>query len=46
MLKSTRDLNEQRKRILDKGKVIPEIKEIEESGKGFTKPELTSDSDE
>ncbi len=46
MLKSTRDLNEQQKRILDKGKVIPEIKEIEESGKGFTKPELTSDSDE
>ncbi|NBQ93344.1 MAG: DNA recombination protein RmuC [Micrococcales bacterium] len=42
LLKSTRDLNEQQKKMLDKGKVIPVINEIEDGTRGFTKPELTA----
>lgn len=45
LLKSTRDLNEEQKKILDKGKTIPEITGIEETTRIFTKPELTTDKE-
>lgn len=45
LLKSTRDLNEEQKKILDKGKTIPEVPGIEETTRIFTKPELTADKE-
>ncbi|MEY4655248.1 MAG: DNA recombination protein RmuC [Rhodoluna sp.] len=42
LLKSTRDLNEEQKKILDKGKTIPELPGIEDTTRIFTKPELTA----
>jgi DNA recombination protein RmuC len=42
LLKSTRDLNEQQKKMLDKGKMIPNLSEIEDATRTFTKPELTA----
>ena len=45
LLKSTRDLNEEQKKILDKGKTIPELAGIEETTRIFTKPELTADKE-
>jgi len=42
LLKSTRDLNEQQKKMLDKGKMIPKLSEIEDATRTFTKPELTA----
>lgn len=41
LLKSTRDLNQEQKRMLDKGKPVPLINEIEDAPRTFTKPELT-----
>ncbi len=46
LLKSTRDLNEQQKKILDKGKPIPEVTEIDKTSRIFTKPELTAKPEE
>lgn len=45
MLKSSRDLNDQQMRILDRGKAIPEITGIEETTRIFTKAELTSEEE-
>lgn len=45
MLKSSRDLNDQQMKILDRGKTIPEITGIEETTRIFTKPELTSEEE-
>lgn len=42
LLTSTRRLNDKSKNILDGGKPVPSIDEIEESTDTFTKPELTS----
>lgn len=42
LLTSTRRLNDKSKNILDGGKPVPGIIEIEESADVFTKPELTS----
>lgn len=42
LLTSTRRLNDKSKNILDGGKLVPPIDEIEESTDTFTKPELTS----
>ncbi len=42
LLTSTRRLNDKSKNILDGGKPVPAIGEIEESTDTFTKPELTS----
>ena len=46
LLSSTRKLNEKSKNILDGGKVIPALIEVEESADTFTKPELTEGSTE
>ena len=45
MLKSSRDLNDQQMKILDRGKTIPEIAGIEETTRIFTKSELTSEEE-
>lgn len=45
MLKSSRDLNDQQMKILDRGKPIPEIAGIEETTRIFTKSELTSEEE-
>lgn len=42
LLTSTRRLNDKSKNILDGGKPVPSIDEIEESTDTFTKPELTA----
>jgi DNA recombination protein RmuC len=42
LLTSTRKLNEKSKGILDGGKPVPELIEVDESVDTFTKPELTS----
>lgn len=45
LLTSTRRLNEKSKNILDGGKPVPGLVEIEESTDSFTKPELTAGED-
>jgi DNA recombination protein RmuC len=45
LLTSTRKLNERSKGILDGGKPVPEIIEVDESVDTFTKPELTRASE-
>ena len=40
LLTATREVNRRSKSILDQGKVIPQLAELEQGTRGFTKPEL------
>lgn len=46
LLTATRKLNAESKNILDGGKVVPALAEVNESVDSFTKPELAAGSDE